>query len=54
LYENAVMPDRTAKGIIMVRLRMELKPEKERILSNLAMPPEFYVNVKSAKDFDMV
>lgn len=48
------MPDRVAKGIIMVRLRMELKPEKERILSNLSMPPEFYINVKDGKDFDMV
>ena len=54
LYENSVMAEREAKGIIMVRLRMELKSEKDLILSNLALPPEFYVNVKDGKDFDMV
>lgn len=54
IYENSVMPDREAKGILMVRLRMELKEEKELILSNLQMPPEFFVNVQSGKDFDLV
>lgn len=54
LYENSVRLDRKPKGIIMVRLRMELKEERDLILSNLAMPPEFFVNVKDGKDFDLV
>ena len=54
LYENAVMTNREPKGIIMVRLRMELKEERDLILSNLQLPPEFFVNVKEAKDFDLV
>lgn len=38
-----------------VRLRMELKPEKDRMMSYLTFPgPEFYVNVKDGKDFDLV
>ena len=54
LYENSVEKEREAQGSITLRLRMELKPEKELILSNLQPPPEFYVNVKGPKDFDMV
>jgi hypothetical protein len=54
LYENSVAADREPKGVITLRLRMELKDEKELILSNLGMPPEVYVNTKSAKDFDLV
>jgi hypothetical protein len=39
----------------MVRLRMELKSEKDRIMSYLRFPgPQFYVNVKDDKDFDLV
>ena len=48
------MADRKPKGILMIRLRMELKSEKDLILSNLSMPPDFFVNVKDGKDFDMV
>ena len=53
LYENSVSHDREPKGTITLRLRMSLKPEKELILSYLQPPPEFYVNVKGPKDFDM-
>lgn len=54
LYENSVLQDRAPKGTITLRIRMEMKTEKELILSNLGIPPEVYVNVKIAKDFDLV
>jgi hypothetical protein len=55
IYETSALSDREPQGILMVRLRMELKPEKDRIMSYFAFPPpEFYVNVKDGKDFDLV
>jgi len=54
LYESAVQEDREPKGVITIRLRMELVSEKELILSNLKMPPELHICVKSSKDFDMI
>ena len=54
IYEDSVSVDRESKGVLIVRLRMELTGEKQRILSNLQIPPEFYVNVQRGKDFDLV
>ncbi|CAB9497692.1 Multiple C2 and transmembrane domain-containing protein 1 [Seminavis robusta] len=55
LYENSAYEEREPKGILMVRLRMELKGQKDMLMSYLQYPgPQFFVNVKSAKDFDLV
>lgn len=54
LYENSVLIGREAKGTITIRLRMENRAERRLILSNLRMPPKLYVNVKHAKDFNLM
>lgn len=56
IYEDSVSMDRQAQGVLIVRLRMELLGEKDLIISNLKnIPiPEFYVNVKKGKDYDLV
>lgn len=54
LYEDSVSTDRKPKGVLILRLRMELVSEKNRVMSNLGMPPDCYVNVKKARDFDLV
>lgn len=54
IYENSVMTDREPQGVIMVRLRMERKGEKDMIMRSLQMPPDFFVNVKNAKDWALV
>lgn len=54
LYENSVMSEREPRGVIMIRLRLERNSEKDMILKSLQMPPDFYVNVKSSKDWELV
>jgi len=49
-----VTNDRKPTGTITLRMRLDLKSEKERIMSNLQVPPEFYVSVKNSKDFQLV
>lgn len=45
---------RTKGGTITVRLRLEIEDDRKLLLSNLAIPPTMYVNVKTRKDFKVV
>ena len=54
LYENSIMSERDPKGVIMIRLRIERKSEKDMILKCLQTPPDFYVNVEDGKDCELV
>jgi len=54
LYESSSIADREAKGTVTLRLRMELKNERSRMLSCLGIPPEVHFNVQKPKDFEMI
>lgn len=50
IYPTAKYPPRVAKGVITLRLRMELANEQALLLSNLQAPPDVYFHVKKRKD----
>jgi len=54
LFTTAKISDRKRLGSITIRLRMEVEDDRVVLLSNLEPPPEFYVNVKTRKDFRVV
>ena len=54
LFEDSISPDREAKGTITLRLRLEFGNQKDLVLSNLGLPTDTYINVKSKKDWKMM
>ena len=54
LYTTSRMSKRKQKGQITIRLRIEMEDERKTLLSNLDVPPAFYVNVQKRKDFRLV
>ena len=54
IFTTARMSERTCKGTITLRLRIEIADQRKLLLSNLEPPPEMYVNVKRRKDYKVV
>ena len=54
IYTTAKMSERKRMGSITVRLRLEYEDDRQLLMSNLEPPPDFYVNVKTRRDFRCV
>lgn len=54
IYTTANLNNRDFRGTVTLRLRMEIEDERQLLLSNLQLPPEFFVNVKSYKEYMML
>ncbi len=51
LYTTAMKLERKKQGTVKIRLRMEIDDPRAFLLASLKIPPQVYVNTKSAKNF---
>jgi hypothetical protein len=54
LYTSAKMSQRKKKGVITVRLRLDVEDDRLLLLSSLTPPPRLRVNTKLARDARLV
>jgi hypothetical protein len=54
IFDTARMTQREGRGLITVRLRLEIEDDRKLLLSNLEPPPQMYVNAKNRRDFRVI
>lgn len=54
LYESSHIEGRKSRGVVRVRLRIEIPDERRYAIAGIEPPKACYINVKRKKDFRVV